>query len=101
HRDECRCRIVGRRCHVARCTTCLHIDQPRAAVTSDRGDRVIEGITEYARAELARISTVSDRDGIAVPDLGGSLLRPVVALAGWRSLSSLPPTEEFWFGALA
>jgi len=38
---------------------------------------------------------------MAMSGLDGQLIRPLVALAGWRSLTNTPPPGELWFGAMA
>jgi phytoene synthase len=69
--------------------------------TAARDPDEIAARAEYARDELRRITDWGNREGIAVPDLGGNLFRPIVALAGWQSLSSQTPSHEFWCGVMA
>ena len=69
--------------------------------TAARDNDPIAARAEYARHELRRITDWGNREGIAVPDLGGNLFRPIVALAGWQSLSSQTPSHEFWCGVMA
>ncbi|MDQ3083058.1 MAG: squalene/phytoene synthase family protein, partial [Gemmatimonadota bacterium] len=57
--------------------------------------------TEYLRTELVASSTWARSGGMAVAELQGQLIRPMVSLAGWRSLSDAPPPPEFWSGAMA
>ena len=40
-------------------------------------------------------------EGMARPGLDGQLIRPLVSLAGWRSLTNIEPTPSFWWGVLA
>ena len=54
-----------------------------------------------ARGALQSIAQWAESEGMAVAQLQGQLIRPVVALSGWRSLSAAPPPAEFWFGAMA
>jgi phytoene synthase len=69
--------------------------------TAARDHDAIAARAEYARDELRRITAWGNCEGIAVPDLGGNLFRPIVALAGWQSLSSQTPSHEFWCGVMA
>lgn len=56
---------------------------------------------QYARRELKGVAEWGDAEGMAVAELHGQLIRPLVAIAGWESLSAAPPPKEFWYGAMA
>ena len=56
---------------------------------------------EEIRAELRAVAAWAKSEGMAAPSLDGQLIRPLVALAGWKTLSAARPSNEFWFGAMA
>jgi phytoene synthase len=56
---------------------------------------------EEIRAELRVVAEWAKSEGMAAPSLDGQLIRPLVALAGWKTLSAARPSTEFWFGAMA
>lgn len=56
---------------------------------------------EEIRAELRTVAAWAKSEGMAAPSLDGQLIRPLVALAGWKTLSAARPSHEFWFGAMA
>lgn len=61
----------------------------------------LPGDTEYLRAELAAVGAWARSGGMAGAELQGQLIRPMVSLAGWRSVSDALPPPEFWCGAMA
>jgi len=56
---------------------------------------------DLVAAELRTVAPWATDGGMARPDLEGALIRPIVALSGWRSISADPPPAEFWYGAMA
>ncbi|HEU4879736.1 MAG TPA: squalene/phytoene synthase family protein [Gemmatimonadaceae bacterium] len=56
---------------------------------------------EEIRAEMQTIAAWAKSEGMAAPSLEGQLIRPLVALAGWKTLSAARPSNEFWCGAMA
>ncbi|HVF38941.1 MAG TPA: polyprenyl synthetase family protein [Gemmatimonadaceae bacterium] len=51
--------------------------------------------------QLRGIAEWALKGGMAAPELKGNLIRPIVALGGWRSISTGSPTPEFWCGVMA
>lgn len=56
---------------------------------------------DIVTAELRNVAHWAADGGMASPDLKGALIRPIVALSGWRSISAELPSLEFWYGAMA
>ena len=56
---------------------------------------------EEIRGELRMVAAWARSEGMAAPSLDGQLIRPLVAIAGWKTLSAARPSNEFWFGAMA
>ncbi len=56
---------------------------------------------DLVRDELARVGDWGSSEGMAGAELEGQLIRPMIALAGWQTLSHEKPPVEFWYGALA
>ena len=56
---------------------------------------------DFVAAELRNVAHWATDAGMARPDLKGALIRPIVALSGWRSISAETPPVEFWYGAMA
>jgi 15-cis-phytoene synthase len=59
------------------------------------------GDPELVRRELARVAEWGIAEGVAGAALEGQLIRPLVALAGWRALSVEAPPPAFWNAVLA
>ncbi|CAN5734960.1 hypothetical protein BH23GEM8_BH23GEM8_18390 [soil metagenome] len=57
--------------------------------------------SEWVRSSLRAASEWMEQEGMARPELAGQLIRPVVALAGWRAVTREEPNAAFWWGALA
>ncbi|CAN5793679.1 hypothetical protein BH23GEM6_BH23GEM6_01870 [soil metagenome] len=56
---------------------------------------------DVVRSALQTAASWLEAEGMARAELSGQLIRPMVALAGWRALRSTEPTPAFWWGALA
>jgi 15-cis-phytoene synthase len=59
------------------------------------------GESEWVRSSLRAASEWMEQEGMARPELAGQLIRPLVALAGWRAVTRAEPSAAFWWGALA
>jgi 15-cis-phytoene synthase len=57
--------------------------------------------SEWVRSSLRATSEWMEQEGMARPELAGQLIRPLVALAGWRAVTREEPSAAFWWGALA
>jgi 15-cis-phytoene synthase len=66
-----------------------------------RAERSASEEMELARGALAAAAQMLEDAGMARPELAGQLIRPLVAVAGWRSLTRREPTPAFWWGVLA
>ena len=70
-------------------------------VSSIEAELEVEAMAELVASHLREVSEMVDATGMAKPALNGRMIRPIVALEGWRSISAAPPPPEFWHGAMA
>ena len=70
-------------------------------VSSIELQREVETMATLVATNLRELADSSIAKGLARPELSGRLIRPIVALEGWRSISAAAPPREFWYGAMA
>ena len=70
-------------------------------VSPIEAEQQVEEMAELVATHLREVADLADATGMAKPELCGRLIRPIVALEGWRSISAAPPPPEFWYGAMA